>query len=45
MRCLGFMGQMGQCSEKSWGHHWGLGGQVQGLGGQQGAWEPRRRQV
>ena len=38
--CLGPVGEMGPCSENSSGHHWHLGGQRQGLGGQQGAWEP-----
>lgn len=42
---LEFVGQTGQCSENSWARHWGLGGQIQGLGSQQGAWEPPRRQV
>lgn len=33
------MGEMGQCSENSSGHHWSLGDQRQGLGDQKGAWE------
>lgn len=43
-KCLGSVGGMDQCSDNSSGHQWGLDGQRQGLGNQQGAWEMLRNQ-
>lgn len=42
---LGSQGEMVPRSENSLGHHWQLGDQRQGLGGQKGAREPLRSWV